>query len=47
MLIDIPPIRKQPICVLHRHPTKVGDKMSAICMASDLALRTLAGILPT
>lgn len=45
--VNVPPIPKKLIRRLHRHATEIRNEMSAICVASNAAFGTPAGILAT
>lgn len=43
--VDISPISEKLICCLHGHATEVGDQVSTVSVASNVALRAFAGVL--
>lgn len=45
--VDLPPVIQKLIRRLHRHTAEIGDKMSTVCVACNVAFRTLPSILPT
>lgn len=45
--VDLPPIIQKLVRRLHRHSAEVGDKVSAMSVARNVAFRTLSSVLPT
>jgi len=45
--VDITPASEKLICCLHRHTTKIGNEMSAICMAGNITFRAFPSIFTT
>lgn len=43
--VDISPISEKLICCLHGHAAEVGDQVSTVGMACNVAFRAFAGIL--